>query len=121
METLQFPDDLRECVYTLCLWWMSKYTIVNMNRFKPLAKGESQVYQKHREWVCYWWTSKSTTVNKNGFKPLANEGCQSLLQSTTIGLNSLLMVDVKSTRNIENGCRPFIMAGNVCMQLEYVS
>ena len=28
---------------------------------------------------------KSFTVNKNGFKPFANDGCQSLLQSTSRG------------------------------------
>ena len=39
--------------------------------------------------------SKSTTVNKNGFKSFANGGCQSLLQSTRMGSNPLLMVDIK--------------------------
>ena len=39
--------------------------------------------------------SKSATVNKIGFKPIANDGCQSLLQSTRLGSNPLLMVDVK--------------------------
>ena len=39
--------------------------------------------------------SKSTTVNKNGFTPFANGGCQSLLQSTSLGLHPLLLVDVK--------------------------
>ena len=65
--------------------------------------------------------SKSTISQREWVKSLANEECQSLLQSTTMGFNSLLMVDVKSTRNIENGFRPFIMAGKVCMQLEYVN
>ena len=39
--------------------------------------------------------SKPTTVNEYGFTPFANDGCQSLLQSTRMGLNPLLMVDVK--------------------------
>ena len=39
--------------------------------------------------------SKSTSVNENGFTPLANGGCQSLAQSTRMGSNPLLMVDVK--------------------------
>ena len=41
------------------------------------------------------WMSKSTTVNKNGFKPFADCVCQSLQQSTRMGLHTLLMVDVK--------------------------
>jgi len=51
--------------------------------------------------------SKSTTVNKNGFTPFANEECQSLLQSTSMGLHPLLMVDVKSTTVNEYGFTPF--------------
>ena len=39
--------------------------------------------------------SKSTTINKDGFNPFANDGCQSLLQSTSMGSTPLLMVDVK--------------------------
>ena len=39
--------------------------------------------------------SKSTTVNKNGFTPFAIGRCQSLLQSTSMGSNPLLMMDVK--------------------------
>ena len=39
--------------------------------------------------------SKSTTVNEYGFTPFANGGCQSLLQSMTMGSHPLLMVDVK--------------------------
>ena len=36
-----------------------------------------------------------TSLNKNGFTPFANARCQSLLQSTRMGLHPLLMVDVK--------------------------
>ncbi len=39
--------------------------------------------------------SKSTTVNEYGFTSFTNGGCQSLLQSTSMGSNPLLMVDVK--------------------------
>ena len=39
--------------------------------------------------------SKFTTVNKNGFTPFVNGGNQSLLQSTRMGSNPLLIVDVK--------------------------
>ena len=39
--------------------------------------------------------SKFTTVNDYGFTPFANDGCQSILQSTRMGSNPLLMVDVK--------------------------
>ena len=35
------------------------------------------------------------TVNENGFTPFDDGGCQSLLQSTSMGSQPLLMVDVK--------------------------
>ena len=65
---------------------------------ETLLMVDVKVYYSQQEWVhtlCYWWMSKSTTVNKNGFTPSANGGCQSLLQSTSMGSPPLLMVDVK--------------------------
>ena len=54
---------------------------------------------------------KSTTVNENWFTPFANGRCQSLSQSTRIGLHPLLMVDVKSTRNINDVFNPLLREG----------
>ena len=54
--------------------------------------------------------SKSTTVNENGFKLFDNGGCQSLPQSTKVGLHPLIMVDVTLTVN-ENGLKPFVNGG----------
>ena len=89
---------------------------VNENGFTPLDDGI--------------WMSKSTTVNKNGFTPFADCVCQSLLQSTRMGSNLLLMGDVKvyysqqewvyilcwlcmskSTTVHENGFKPFANGG----------
>ena len=39
--------------------------------------------------------SNSTKVNEYGFTPFANGRCQSLLQSTRLGSNPLLLMDVK--------------------------
>ena len=50
---------------------------------------------------------KSTTVNKNGFTPFANGRCQSLLQSTRIGLHPLLMVDVEVYYSQQEWVSPF--------------
>ena len=77
---------------------------------ETLLMVDVKVYYSQQEWVhtlCYWWMSKSTTVNKNGFTPSANGGCQSLLQSTSMGSHPLLMVDVKSTTVNEYGFKPF--------------
>ena len=59
-------------------------------------KGRNPVYCQ-QEWVhtlCYKM-SKSTTDNEYGFTPYANGRCQSLLQTTSMGLHPMLMVDVK--------------------------
>ena len=65
----------------------------------PVLMVDVKVYYSQQEWVhtlCYWWMSKSTTDNKNRFTPFANgTGWQSLPQSTRMGLQPLLMVDVK--------------------------
>ena len=48
-----------------------------------------------RKWVytlCYWWMS-------------------SLPETSRMGLHPLLLVDVKSTRNIKNGFTPFDYCG----------
>ena len=75
---------------------------------------KKKVYHSQQECVytlCKWWMSKSTTVNKNGF-PFANAGCQSLLQSTKMGLHPLLMVDVKVITTVnENEFTPFANGG----------
>ena len=60
----------------------------------PLLMVDVKVYYSQQDWV-QTFLSKSTTVNKIGFKPFGNDGCQSLLQSTRLGSNLLLMVDVK--------------------------
>jgi len=52
--------------------------------------------------------SKSTTVNKIGFTPFANGSCQSLIQSTRLGSNPLLIVDVKVNKK---GFTPFANGG----------
>ena len=60
--------------------------------------------------------SKSTTVNKNGFNPFGNGGCESLLQSTSMGSHPLLVADVKeSTTFNKNGFSPF--ANGRCQSL----
>ena len=57
--------------------------------------------------------SKSTKVSKNGLKLFANGGCQSLPQSTRMGSNPLLMVDVKVYHMSvnKNGFTPFANGG----------
>ena len=96
---------------------MSKSTTVNKNVFTPIADGGCQsllqstsmylhpfpmmdvkVYYSQQVCVytlCRWWMSKSTTVNKYVFTSFANGRCQSLLQSTKVGLQPLLMMDAK--------------------------
>ena len=48
----------------------------------------------------------STTVNKKGLNPFANGRCQSLLQSTRMGLHPLQMVDVKVCYSQQEGVKP---------------
>ena len=96
---------------------MSKSTTVNEYGFTPFANGGCQSLlqstrmgsnpflmvdvkvcysqQERVHTLCLWQMSKSATVNMNEFTPFANGGCQSLLQSTSMGSHPLLMVDVK--------------------------
>ena len=54
--------------------------------------------------------SKSATVNKNRFTPFGNGRCQSLLQSTRMGSQPLLMVDVKVYYSQQElGSHPLLM------------
>ena len=51
----------------------------------------------------------SVSVNKNGFTPFAKGGCQSLLQSTRMGLHPLVMVDVKVCYSQQEWFTPFLV------------
>ena len=55
--------------------------------------------------------SKSTTVNKNGFTTFANGGCQSLLQSTSMGSPFAIKVDVKVFYSQQEWVHPFTNGG----------
>ena len=76
----------------------------------PLLIVDFQVCFSQREWVqtlFYCKISKSILQStRMGLHPFANGECQSLPQLTRMGLYPSLMLDVKSTGNIENEFTP---------------